>query len=312
MSVSSATPEAWVVRKRTQEDDTEAIAALIAEAFTDLERRSSGQDLRNIAVCRAVVAEHPLHHCLLACGNGSELIAGVNFAVGGDTFPVWGIGPLALRPNLRGHGLGGRLLREAVATARSLGATSVRLCVDAHNIDAFSLYTRSGFVVREPLLVMERPAAASTAATTAGTAAAGVCAFSASTDVLQCAAVTEAAAGFQHCLCESWERMVQLSHDCPLVTAVDDHGAVTGVLCVSISGYAACADEATCRRMFDVAVAAAQGTLPLSMCVPTRYDGLVRWLIQQHHFVVRKVMLLLSLGEWAPWPGVYFPSIDGI
>ncbi|MEM7754648.1 MAG: GNAT family N-acetyltransferase [Planctomycetota bacterium] len=52
---------------------------------------------------------------------------------------------LGLSPKLRGHGLGGRLLRAAMGRCARYGASSVTCAVDRRNTPAASLYERLGF-----------------------------------------------------------------------------------------------------------------------------------------------------------------------
>ncbi len=55
------------------------------------------------------------------------------------------INNLAVRPELRGHGLGSHLLESIVTEARHLGATSLMLEVRRSNLAAQHLYTKAGF-----------------------------------------------------------------------------------------------------------------------------------------------------------------------
>jgi ribosomal-protein-alanine N-acetyltransferase len=55
------------------------------------------------------------------------------------------INNLAVRPELRRHGLGSRLLQAVIAEARDLGAATLTLEVRRSNIAAQRLYLRAGF-----------------------------------------------------------------------------------------------------------------------------------------------------------------------
>lgn len=55
------------------------------------------------------------------------------------------INNLAVRPELRGHGLGAQLLESIVTEARHLGATSLMLEVRRSNLAAQRLYSKAGF-----------------------------------------------------------------------------------------------------------------------------------------------------------------------
>jgi len=53
---------------------------------------------------------------------------------------------LVVRPGERGRGVGGRLLRHAIADARALGCTRITLLTDDANEGAQRFYERAGFV----------------------------------------------------------------------------------------------------------------------------------------------------------------------
>jgi ribosomal-protein-alanine N-acetyltransferase len=55
------------------------------------------------------------------------------------------INNLAIRPELRGRGLGGQLLRASLEAAARLGAASATLEVRQSNVAARRLYARAGF-----------------------------------------------------------------------------------------------------------------------------------------------------------------------
>ena len=55
------------------------------------------------------------------------------------------INNLAVRPELRGRGLGIKLLEAMIAEAQRLGATSLTLEVRASNLAARALYAKAGF-----------------------------------------------------------------------------------------------------------------------------------------------------------------------
>jgi len=55
------------------------------------------------------------------------------------------INNLAVRPELRGHGLGTHLLESILFEARHLGATSLTLEVRRSNVAAQRLYAKAGF-----------------------------------------------------------------------------------------------------------------------------------------------------------------------
>lgn len=62
------------------------------------------------------------------------------------------LGRLAVEPNLRGRGIGARILEEAERQSRAAGATRIRLHAQ---IEAQSLYERGGFHVQGEEFVEE-------------------------------------------------------------------------------------------------------------------------------------------------------------
>jgi ribosomal protein S18 acetylase RimI-like enzyme len=59
----------------------------------------------------------------------------------------WYVTALSVKPEARGHGVGGALLRDAAQQARAGGMSSVTLDVDEKNTGARRLYEREGFAL---------------------------------------------------------------------------------------------------------------------------------------------------------------------
>uniref|UniRef100_UPI0009BBCBA3 GNAT family N-acetyltransferase n=1 Tax=Chromobacterium subtsugae TaxID=251747 RepID=UPI0009BBCBA3 len=59
---------------------------------------------------------------------------------------------LYLLEEVRGRGLGGRMMDEVEATARALGCATLMLTVNRHNADAIAVYEKRGFTVREQVV----------------------------------------------------------------------------------------------------------------------------------------------------------------
>ena len=64
------------------------------------------------------------------------------------------IGPLTVQPRVEG-GVGRGLMEAAVSQAKKAGFSRVRLVQSPSHIRSFVLYTKSGFVLREPLFLMQ-------------------------------------------------------------------------------------------------------------------------------------------------------------
>jgi predicted N-acetyltransferase YhbS len=68
--------------------------------------------------------------------------------------PVAVVGPLTVHPSAEG-GVGKALMDAALGQARKQGREQVRLVQSPSHIRSFVLYTKSGFVLREPLLLIQ-------------------------------------------------------------------------------------------------------------------------------------------------------------
>ena len=60
---------------------------------------------------------------------------------------------LYLRHEHKGKGLGGLMLRHIETHARSLGCRTLSLQVNKQNVDAIAIYRKSGFTVREEIVL---------------------------------------------------------------------------------------------------------------------------------------------------------------
>lgn len=68
---------------------------------------------------------------------------------------VAGIGPITIEPSAQNAAMGRRLMEAVLDRARSQRFSSVRLVQAAYHTRSMALYTKLGFVVREPLAVMQ-------------------------------------------------------------------------------------------------------------------------------------------------------------
>jgi GNAT superfamily N-acetyltransferase len=68
---------------------------------------------------------------------------------------IAGIGPVVVDPEAQDDGLGRALMRAALRRERDRGAAGVRLVQTAYHYRSLALYAKLGFVVREPLSVLQ-------------------------------------------------------------------------------------------------------------------------------------------------------------
>ena len=69
--------------------------------------------------------------------------------------PVAVIGPLTVDPAAKGGGIGRMLMDAALAHARKQSYDRIRLVQSPSHIRSFVLYTKCGFILREPLFLMQ-------------------------------------------------------------------------------------------------------------------------------------------------------------
>lgn len=117
------------------DQDLDGVLEVEHETFTNpWTREMYTWELQNRNVCHIYVVRTPEH-----------LVAG--FCAFWLVFDEIHINNVAMRPGLRGQGLGTALMRHVFAEARRLGARRATLEVRASNVGARRLYERLGFYV---------------------------------------------------------------------------------------------------------------------------------------------------------------------
>ena len=69
--------------------------------------------------------------------------------------PIAGVGPITVDPAGQNHGVGGRLMQDVLDRAASKQAAGVRLLQAGYHNRSLCLYTKLGFVTREPIWVSQ-------------------------------------------------------------------------------------------------------------------------------------------------------------
>lgn len=117
------------------EADLEGVLAVEAESFSNpWTREMYAWELQNRSVCHIYVVRTP--ECPVA-----------GFCAFWLVFDEIHINNIAMRPPLRGRGIGTALLHHILAVARELGARRATLEVRASNAQALRLYKRLEFYV---------------------------------------------------------------------------------------------------------------------------------------------------------------------
>ncbi|MEV1292414.1 GNAT family N-acetyltransferase [Pseudonocardia sp. NPDC049635] len=136
-----------MVIRRAVEADVAAVAALLADDDIGAARESA-DDLAPYLAAFAAVDADPSELLVVAERDGAvvgtlqlSLLPGLSHR-GGLRAQIEGV---RVARAARGAGLGGTLLRWAVAEARDRGCALVQLTTDARRVDAHRFYERLGF-----------------------------------------------------------------------------------------------------------------------------------------------------------------------
>ena len=136
-------------------EDAADLGRICYEAFRSIASRynlAPGFPSPEVATARLV---GPLSHSgfykVVAERDGK--VVGSNFV--DERSPIAGLGPITIDPEVQDRGIGRRLMQDALERAASRGVAGVRLVQAAYHTRSIALYAKLGFVVREPLALMQ-------------------------------------------------------------------------------------------------------------------------------------------------------------
>jgi GNAT superfamily N-acetyltransferase len=204
--------------------------------------------------------------------------------------PITGIGPVAVAPGAQDHGAGRALMEDLVASSH--GRPGVRLVQTAYHYRSLALYSKLGFVVREPLTVLQGPAPS----------------VSLPGRSVRPAGQADLAACDELCFqVHGHVRHAELAAAIEAGTArvVEDPNGISGY--ASGFGYGW---HAVARTNDDLAalLAAAEEYRGLGILLPTRNAELLRWCLA-HGLRIVQQSTLMSLGLYSEPRGAWLPSI---
>ncbi len=82
-------------------------------------------------------------------------IVGSNFM--DERSPIFGIGPISVAPEVQNHAIGRRLMCAVLDRAAAQKAVGIRLVQAGYHNRSLCLYTKLGFITREPLSLLQGP-----------------------------------------------------------------------------------------------------------------------------------------------------------
>lgn len=154
MSAQSSVQPALSIR-RAVEEDAAACGPICYEAFKAInEQHNFPPDVpspeRGIGLLKSMFG-HPKFYCVVAEMNGK--IVGSNCL--DERGMIAGVGPITIDPKVQNQRIGRALMQSVMDRAREQRFAGVRLVQAAFHARSMSLYTKLGFVIREPLVVMQ-------------------------------------------------------------------------------------------------------------------------------------------------------------
>jgi GNAT superfamily N-acetyltransferase len=225
----------------------------------------------------------------LVAEQDGEIVGGL-FA--DDRTPIAGIGPVVVDPAVQDGGIGKALMEAALTHERERGAAGVRLVQTAYHYRSLALYAKLGFVVREPLCVLQgTPPGLSTpglGVRPARTEDAGACAQ-------LCARV------------HGHDRVAELLEAIGAGTAVvvERPGRVSGYATGFGYGWHAVAET---NDDLIAMLGSAESYLGLGILVPARNAGLLGWCLRNGLRIVQ-TSTLMTTGLYSEPAGAWLPSI---
>jgi len=236
----------------------------------------------------SMLIDHPRFYGIVAETDGK--IVGSNFL--DERSPIGGIGPITINPSVQNRGIGRQLMQAVMDRAAAKKMSGIRLVQDAFHNRSLCLYTSLGFVMREPLSVMQGPPLKLQLAGYEVRPAA-------QTDLATCNEVCRRVHGF--------DRSAELADAIAgnTATVVEHLGRITGYA-TEIGFLAHAVGE--CNEDLRALIGAAAAFRGPGFLVPTRNHDLFRWCLDRGTRLVSQ-RTLMTIGLYNEPAGAYLPSI---
>jgi len=207
--------------------------------------------------------------------------------------PVAVIGPLTVHPSAEG-GVGGALMKAALAKAEERKQDQVRLVQSPSHIRSFVLYTKTGFSLREPLFLMQgRPPKYNAAKY------GNVHLVQSDADIALCNDLCKSVHGF------SREMELFQAKEQGAATMVERNGTVTGYAAgIGLFGHAV----AKLNEDLKALIANASAILGPGFFVPARNHELIKWLFE-NDFRIAWPANLMTMGPYQEPQSPFLPSL---
>ena len=236
----------------------------------------------------SMMFSHPGFYCVVAESGGR--MVGSNCL--DERSAIAGLGPNTVDPSFQDRGVGRKLMEAVLVRARERNFPGVRLLQSAFHNRSLALYSRLGFVAREPVSVMQGPPLRKR---------------------IEGSSVRPVrASDVEHCnrLCmqvHGHDRAGELADAMKGGTAVvvERHERITGYATVlAFLGHAVAETNLDLQAL----IASAEVFEGPGIIVPTRNSDLFRWCLENGLRVVQP-MTLMTLGLYNEPAGAYLPSV---
>jgi GNAT superfamily N-acetyltransferase len=289
-TVVTAQPATGLLVRPATGDDADECARIFYDAFASIAgRHNFPTEPPSPEFTRFKVAE------MLASDGVTGLVAERGGQILGSAFVdrravIAGIGPVTVDPAVQDDGIG-RALMEA-ATARAGDAVGIRLVQTAYHYRSLALYAKLGFVVREPLSVLQGPLSP------VSVPGRGV-RLARDEDLRACNTLCARVHGHDR------DRELRDAVRAGSARVVERPERVTGY--ATGVGYAWHAVAETNEDLIAL-LASAEAFVGLGILVPSRNAELLRWCLE-HGMRLEQQSTLMSSGLYNEPAGVYLPSI---
>ena len=273
-------------------DDAEPAGAICYQAFKTIAEQhgfppdvTSASDTIDLI---SILLSRPDIYSIIA--EIDRRVVGSNFLWEGD--PVAGVGPITVDPGVQNKAIGRQLMEAVLERARQQGISTVRLVQAAYHSRSLSLYTKLGFVVREPLALLQGEPLWALDGDRAVRTAAGAD-LDAANELCRRVHGHDRANALRDAIGEG------------AATMVEHEGRITSYA-TGIGFFSQAVGETT--EGLKALIAAASAFSGPGFLLPMRNTELFRWCLEQGLRVVQP-MTLMSLGPHQEPQGAFLPSI---
>jgi GNAT superfamily N-acetyltransferase len=281
-----------ILVRRATADDADSCARIFYDAFESIAGRHGfpveppSREFTHFTVSQMLAGEASVG--LVADRDGEVL----GSAFVDERASIAGVGPVTVDPSTQDIGVGRALMEAVLERERDRGAAGIRLVQTAYHYRSLALYAKLGFVVREPLSVLQgTPPAISTPGRGVRPATGA--------DLAACSELCVRVHGH--------DRTRELADAITAGTArlVERPEGVSGYATGFGYGWHAVADT---NEDLIALLASAEVFVGLGILVPSRNAELLRWSLE-HGLRIVQQSTLMTIGLYNEPAGAYLPSI---